>query len=221
MKPRVIISVITALSITLFVAFGCTKQNSVISPFCGGSACKVPPSSGGTFNCLHSSFLSGVEEVLSDPNSSLYIIKGVALDAYNNYGRRIKLIEVLSGNFPENTDTLIVWGNTNGQRGDTNDTDWHYGRMEHLACYDCYKEGDILIMLLQRPSKVLEKRNWQAPSEYFTTFGHCTSSVLWLRNNYVIGFVRSTYDYRNSEHVDRMSWFNFQRELNSVLQTTN
>ena len=228
MKTKIIISTITTLCITLFVAFGCTKQNGVILPFCGGNACKAPLSPS-TVNCVHSSFLEGLEESLSRSDTPLYVIKGIALGAYNNYGRRIKLVEDLMGNFPENTDILIVWGNTGGYLGDTNDSDWSYGRMEHLACYDCYKKGDTLIMLLQRPSKVFQpdERDWRAPPEYFTTFGSCVHSVLWLRNGDVIGpavsgrWVRSEPDWFFENRVTRMSWYNFQRELNNVLQTTN
>jgi len=219
------ISAITTLCITLFAAFGCAKQNGIKLPFCGGDACKTPLSPS-AINCSHSSFLGGLETWLSLSTIPLYVIKGVALDTYNNYGRRIKLVEDLIGNLPENTDTLIVWGNTGGQLRDTNDSYWAYGRLEYLACYDCYKKGNTLIMLLQRPSLILSQepeRDWTT-TEYFTTFGLCVSSVLWLRNDYVTGNIswEWTEDYSvQKNRVTRMSWHGFQRELNNVVLQTN
>jgi len=233
MKQIIKISAIITLCVALFTVYGCEKLGGVKLPFCGGSACKTPLSPS-MANCLRSSFLGGLEESLSH-YAPLYVVKGIALDTYNNYGRRIKLIEDLIGNLPENTDTLIVWGNTGMWGGniethgntvhplDSNDSDVYYGRMERLACYDCYKKGDILIMKLQRPQKVFGDRDWQAPSEYFTTYGSCVYSVLWLRNGYELGLVSGNWDrepvdwvFRNA--VYRMSWRDFQRELNNVLK---
>jgi len=226
-----ILAIIT-LSIALFVALGCTKQNGVELPFCGGCARKTPKQD--FMNCVVGSFLPATPRPWSEEQmSSIYIIKGVALDAYE-YGRRIKLVEDLIGNFPKNVDVITVWGgvNKNGMY-----TALDYGRQEYLACYDCYKEGDILVMALKQatgldeylarmhtdgfPSGSIEERkkalegNWVETSEDFTTFP-CTHSVLWLRNSYVLGhirFERSTW----KNYVSRMSWRNFQKELNILI----
>ena len=223
MKQILKISAITTLCVALFAAFGCEKQ----LPFCGGGACKTPLSAS-TINCSHTSFLSGIDQIKDWSKIELYIVKGEALDAYK-HGRKIKLIEDLIGNFPKNVDTFIVWGNAAICVDGISYIVPSYGRLEYLACYDCYRKGDILIMLLTRTFDPPEnwtgtithwgcKTEWIETSEDFSIVGWCMSSVLWLRNGYVTGFVHSTYDYRNRKHIDRIPWRNFQRELNDVLK---
>ena len=232
MKQILKISAITTLSIALFVATGCTKQyNDIKLPFCGGSACKTPLQD--FMNCAVGSFLPATPHPWSEEQmSSFHIVKGVALDAYK-YGRRIKLVEDLIGNFPINVDTFIAYGGMDKSRMFTG-TD--YGRQEYLACYDCFKKGDILIIALKQAtgldeylagllaagfsSGYIEERrkalegNWVETSEDFTTFP-CHNSVLWLRNDNVLGHIR--FEWRENggtkNHVSLMSWRNFQREL--------
>ena len=69
------------------------------------------------------------------------------MDAYE-YGRNIKLVEDLKGNFPEKIGgTFIVWGNANNGTNNLGYNNMVGHRLEYLA-NDDYQNGDVLLMLL-------------------------------------------------------------------------
>jgi len=159
-----------------------------------------------------------------------YLIKGIALDAYE-YGRKIKLVEDLAGNFPKNIDTFTAFGNKGFRPISLGGV--HFGRLDYLVCNNCYNKGDVLIMLLVRafgleeykaglngtPESIEEHLKrleevegpWMETSEDFMTLG-CVFSVLSLINDHVYVPGRG-FAYR--------SWNDFQKELNNILQKTD
>ena len=176
MKIKFIISAITTLSIALFVALGCTKQNDGIEPpFCGKCERLVSAQfcgSGRTLlSCGPTAFLPMIRNRHSPSLPAipvqLHVIKGIALDAYE-YGRKIKLVEDLIGNFPKGIDTFMVWGNIGEHPSDVSYIHTGINRREYLACYDCYKKGDVLIMLLDRAVgwNEVDVNAWGFPPEY-------------------------------------------------------
>jgi hypothetical protein len=70
-------------------------------------------------------------------NTNVYYIKGIAMDKID-YGRKIKLIEDLKGNFPKNVETFIAWGDAACMA---------ISRKDQLWLYD---NQDILLMLLSQ-----------------------------------------------------------------------
>ena len=110
-------------------------------------------------------------------NENVIFIKGIALDAVE-YGRYIKVIEDLKGNFTGDS-TIVVWGAedpTNCE--DVYDTN---EKVDHLTRYQV---DDTLIMLVRPVAFVccIEVFNGYA------TFD-CTHSVLKLSNGNVTGYI--------------------------------
>ena len=213
MKTKKNISTIITLCITLFVTFGCTKQNEGIKlPFCGDNAC-LKESSGGVASCaIILSFLKTASPWPSYDslgNSSFAyptVIMGEILDETYQGGRKIRIIEDFRGHLlPREISTIMVWTGFNN---------------EPLSCSDCYKTGDTLIMALLwlvlpggDPSEIFPEV--EPEHAWILTLSHaklisCSASVLWLKNGFVMGQISGI-------EPKRMSWRDFQRELNSVL----
>jgi len=126
--------------------------------------------------------------------SPLFLVKGVASDAIE-YGRRIRLVEDLIGNFPENVNnSFIAWGAGNFMHVQA------CSRVDHLAAN--WENGDTLLMLLfphfedetERARKYLEDIGRsecipvlliEKPGDYTTLPGHY--SVVKLSGDFVVG----------------------------------
>jgi len=152
-------------------------------------------------NCIVKSFLEGVSEYSYCSNT--YVIKGVALDMYE-YGRNIRFVEDLKGNFPENVRTFIVWGDGG--------YDFPQSRQDYLSIYN---EQDVLIMHLAPAEEYKYELppgvTWfEKPGDYSTFI--CTWSVLKLSDGYVTGNILSN-EYRST-----MSWNDFHKELQKSLK---
>ena len=170
------------------------------------------------------SFIEAVSRYLY--NDSVYVIKGIALDTFE-YGRYIRLVEDLKGNFPENDDTFIVWG-----RGfDSGGAIGHESRLDHLLEYD---NNDVLIMLLTTHDYYMATY-WERlkvelitgipfiekPGDY-RTIGF-TSCILKLSDNCVTGRLiypwdEMYYDWDKEEwNMNSVPWNEFYEKLQEVL----
>ena len=105
-------------------------------------------------------------------DEDVFFIKGVALDAVQ-YGRHIKVIEDLKGNFTGSS-TILVWG------AGTPPSSGECFSNEKLDDLTQYQENDTLIMLV-RP---VTYENCIEVFGGYSTIG-CGFSVLKLSNGYV------------------------------------
>ena len=199
---KVAVSKLYIICLLFFVVFGCSSYDDT----CDES--EMPSSPMGSLDCKISTFMEGVSMYSEDSN--VYIIKGIALDVYK-YGRNIKFVEDLKGNFPKDVDTFIVWGA---------DDAFHYvnlelNRMDNLALYD---NQDNLIMLLTHSNYLPSDPEsiWFEKPEDYTTLT-CTFSVLRLSDGYVTGCLipADGFDYVKQT----MSWNDFQKELQKLLKS--
>ena len=124
---------------------------------------------------------------------NVIFIKGVALDVVE-YGRHIKVIEDLKGNFTGDS-TILVWGAGSFSIGVCMSNE----KLDHLALY---QENDTLIMLV----KPVTFENCLEVFGGFTTFD-CSISVLKLSNGNVTGRIARTWEETT------MPWDEFQQFL--------
>lgn len=153
-----------------------------------------------SLNCTVCSFMEGASN--NSNNNDIYLIKGIVLDKIE-YGLKIRLVEDLKGNFPENVNTFIVWGG--------NDRTASYERSDNLSIYN---KQDALIMLLisiRDLSVVWFNPNVEKQEDYSTVI--CTKSVLKLSNGYVTGNI---FDYYGVEQ-QTIPYDDFQKKLNELL----
>ena len=158
--------------VSFFVLYACGRQSDTF-------VCGVPSMYGVLVNCSVQSFIEGVSTYSRCNN--FYLVKGIALEAYE-YGRYIKLVEDLKGNFPKDVDAFIAWGD--GSEG------LESNRQGNLSIL--YNSQDVLIMLLTTVEPyVLELPpgiTWfEKPGDYHTIM--CTSSVLKLSGEHVVGHI--------------------------------
>ena len=128
-----------------------------------------------------------------------FFIKGLVLESYQEYGKKIQIIDDLKGNFPKEDTTFIACGYNNNSSTRT--------RFDDLKLYN---SGDTLLMLLNQriyPSWIPE--DYETIGDYITL--NSAFSVLQLSNNSVSGYINSCY---KGEEV--MSWYEFQELLNSM-----
>ena len=136
--------------------------------------------------------------------SNVYLIKGIALDAVE-YGRNIRFVEDLKGNFPKNVSTFIAWGGGHG---------FITLRIDNLA-FD-YDNHDTLILLLLPATDSQFKElptgyTWFEKTGDFCLLPACIRSVLKLSDNGdVSGSILS--------NVDTMPWSTFQKHLKKSLK---
>ena len=195
-------------ALCLFAAhFGCKKHVDNVDNV--DNDCECFPSIGDgriSFNCMVSSFLEGVS--MYSKCSDLYVIKGIALDKYE-YGCKIELLEDLKGNFPENLDTFIVWGDGN--------TAFELNRLDYFSMYE---DQDVLIMLLTHVRDLSEvippEETWSEKPEDFTTIP-CTKSILKLSDGYVTGYLTPVDSFTYLDQT--MQWLDFQKKLHKLLNT--
>jgi len=167
--------------------------------------CDLPPVMIGTsVNCIVKSFLEGVSDYSNCSNT--YVIKGVALDMYE-YGRNIRFVEDLKGNFPENVSTFIVWGD--GEPLGVERTDY----LSQL------NEQDVYIMHLapagEYQFEIPPGVTWLEKQGDYCTFA-CTKCFLKLSDGYVTGYILPKEDGDGS--ITTMSWNDFQNKLQKVLK---
>ena len=150
----------------------------------------------------------------SRSNEGVYVIKGIALDTYK-YGRKIKFLEDLKGNFPENVDTLIVWG------GWSNNYPYFTTARPDFLDGNDYDNHDVLIMLLQ-PSTTWSlyahsEIPWLEKYGDFSTIG-CTFCVLKLSDGHVMG--RHIFQEEGFYNLSKkfVSWNEFNEILKEVLK---
>ena len=137
---KVAVVALWVLFVLIFMALGCRKlknntfefEECIIPSMGDNQSFGYPPLA---LDCSVTSFLDGVSRYSKCSNT--YLIKGIALDAFE-YGRNIKLVEDLKGNFPKNVGTFIAWGN--GQPGITLE------RETNLSV--CVDNQDVLILHL-------------------------------------------------------------------------
>ncbi len=111
----------------------------------------------------------------SSRDNAVFCIKGVALETHK-YGRTIKVIEDLKGNFTGES-SIFVWGN-NSPHFDDSIVCIINERSDHITQY---QENDTLIMLVAKATD----RCGETSNEY-QTMG-CAYSILKLSNGFVTG----------------------------------
>jgi len=126
---------------------------------------------------------------LGDIYNSYFFVKGLVLDSHQEYGKRVRLIDDLKGNFPEGITDFTVWGN----RG----FPWRL-RFDDLTLFN---QQDTLIMLLQQVGRTEEiiSDNIERIGDYVTI--PYSFSTLKFSNNSVHGHITSTY-----REKETMSW---------------
>ena len=169
------------------------------------------------------SFIEAVSRYLY--NDSVYIVKGIALDSYE-YGRRVRFVEDLKGNFPENIDEFIVWGG------------WGpgYPYLQTARSDDLteYHNQDVLIMLFTTQDHNLAKVanmiytpsgiTWFEMPEDYRTISR-TFCILKLSDDKVTGrFIylwdEVYYDFDKEEwNMNSVPWNEFHEILQEVLNT--
>ena len=156
-------------------------------------------------DCIVSTFMEGVS--MYSNCSDVFIIKGMALDVYE-YGRHIKLLEDMRGNFPKNLNTFIVWGDGSSII--------ESNRMDDMRLYS---DQDVLIMLLTPTREslsmsMIHPESWFEKPEDYTTIP-CTCSVLKLSDGYVTGCLTPEEGFDYVEQT--MQWSDFQKVLHKLL----
>jgi hypothetical protein len=151
-----IIEIILLASI-LSIAVGCKKEN---------------PKNGTNLDCLDASFTENYS--MNIQNDGIFFIKGIALDMFK-YGRKIKVIEDLKGNFTGNS-PVLVWGEGRNDCIEIN-------RWDHLSLYN---QNDTLIMMLEETHKRCSD-DVERSGDYATVT--CAYSILKLSNGNVSGYI--------------------------------
>ena len=154
-----------------------------------------------------------------------YIVKCEILGETYLHSRKMRLIEDLAGNFPETYDTFMVWGGA-GNETSVFQQSLLSSSYEILRCSNCYKTGETLIMILwgfdgSCPSNFLpliKPEYVEAVSPNHFHINPFSSSVLKLRNGNVVGDISRKADADNFNWTRRMSWNDFQKELNKVIK---
>ena len=184
------------VSIMLFTAFGCNKQNNNAI---GSKECTMQSMAGLAANCAVLSFLEGVSEY--SKCSNVFFVKGIVLDAYE-YGLNIRLEEDFKGNFPENANTFLAWGSNLNSLLEDN-------RLDDL---NLYEKQDILFMILTPSPDWSEmipyKNTWIEKQGDYSTLT-CTNSVVKLSDGFVTGCILP------NKGIHSMSYNDFQKLLNN------
>ena len=186
MKTQKIL-ILTTLLCLIGLATACKNDNDVeIVPIC---------------ECLYIPFMKTYISYYDDIET--YLIKGVALDVIDGYGRKIKLIEDLKGNFTRNINsTFTVWGAL-------------VCRADNLSAYN---NQDTLIMLLNpaidnKFKITVDGKVYHERVGDYVTLG-CGHSVIKLSNSNVYGFMLPIEEGKHSLY-DTISC----EEFKIILQT--
>jgi len=193
-----------SLLLIFFTVNGCGKQEKDAFSFnfdfgdCN-ETCNMPYSDGiGSYDCHISSFLDGISMYAKCSNT--YLVKGSVLNAQEDYGLQIKLIEDLKGNFPKDIQTFTVWGKKD-------DCLIAHDRCDNLKFINQHQT--LMMLLTNAGSSIysLSEHCFETPDDYTTLW--CTCSVLELSIGKVTGYIvfgRET-----------MSCEDFQTKMNEVL----
>ena len=195
--------------VMLFIVSRCGKQDNTVKDC---SFEYFPPAIGLALNCEINSFMEGASTYSDCCNA--YIIKGIVLDKIE-YGLKIELLEDLKGNFPENIDTFIVWGD--------GDAFIELNRLDNLSLYN--KQNTLIMHLVpafdqshERPDlEWLKKMEWLEKPEDYTTIP-CAFSVLELSNGYVKGCIFPSDDKNLAYKNYIMPLNNFENLLKITLK---
>jgi len=169
-KLKIIAATIVLLCTVLH---SCTNGNEETHPLAG--------------ECVECAFKQTYEAFFS--NDDVYFVKGIAMDVYE-YGRDIKVIEDLKGNF-DNKSYIFVWGHGCPSKGVCLAGD----RADVITQYN---KNDTLIMFVAKACKRFND-DIEKPGDY-TTMG-CCYSILKISKLFVIGYI---LPYDEKEYVYRI-----------------
>ena len=159
---------------------------------------KKPPVSADCWSVL--SFTENYLE--SFQNDEIFIIKGVVLDALF-YGRNIKVIEDLKGNFADKS-SIFVYGNNS-------DFDkYPIVVNERSDNFDRYHKGDTLIIIMEKVRRIYEGYI-ETCCDYATLV--CASSIVNLSNDYITGYIKPLEGMAQT-----MLWEEFQEEVAEIVK---
>jgi len=191
--------IIFIMQFLLVVLFVCMCSN------CSSCTSKTDDAPCFSADCFVISFSENYLRMFEEKN--VYFIKGIAMDKID-YGRKIKFIEDLKGNFPKNVDTFIAWGGAACMA---------IIRQDQLRLY---ANLDTLLMLLSPADRSLAanfaaccpNQNFPEKNGDYTTID-CSYSVLRLTNDgNVTGYI-SPFKEGIGMIEETMSWDELQELL--------
>ena len=147
-------------------------------------------------DCMVISFKENYSENFQ--KNEIFFIKGVALDVFE-YGRTIKVIEDLKGNYTGES-SIFVWGGGSPSEG----SGFVCISNERSDNITQYQENDTLIMIVVK-SYSYESCPIEDSNDYATIA--CAYSVLKLSNGFVTGYIRVG--------VETMLWEELQELLSN------
>jgi hypothetical protein len=150
-------------------------------------------------DCRETSFKENYSNNFQKEN--VFFIKGVALDVFE-YGRTIKVIEDLKGNFTGES-SIFVWG-----AGNPPSSCMIVVTIERWDNIIRYQENDTLIMLV---SPVVFENCFETFGDYETIT--CAYSVLKLSNGFVTGYI---HPWGPLWGETTMSWEELQELLKNI-----
>jgi hypothetical protein len=112
-------------------------------------------------------------------NDDFFFIKGIKMKT-EHHGMQIKLIEDIKGNFQENKNILMVWGDSGATC-----------RLDHSAIYN---DNDTLYMLLKKTDMAgnfltPDNEDFEKEEDYMTI--NCGYSIVKFSNGYITGKITS------------------------------
>jgi hypothetical protein len=155
-------------------------------------------------DCLPLSFKEHYVKTWS--NDSIFHIKGVALEVVE-YGRSIKVVEDLKGNFEEQP-LIFVWGDGVPSKGVGIESD----RVDKITQYH---QNDTLIVLIGKAYKRYAE-DIEKAGDYVIM--PCARSTLKFSNGYAIGYINSWWG--TEDEVETMLWEELQKELHALINSS-
>jgi len=148
------------------------------------------------------SFIEGYRDTFNNKNegfSEVFLIKGIASDVYE-YGRTIKVIEDLKGNFVGDS-SIFVWGD---YISGFDFGSFHCMSVERMDDITKYQENDTLIMLVFSVGYEQEQC-LETFGDYVTVT--CAHSVLKFSNGFVTGHI-TPFDVNYGLGITWEEWYN-------------
>ena len=140
-----------------------------------------------------------------------FFIKGLVLEEYHEYGKRIQVLCDLKGNFDRDISTINVWGEKKSEDISYSDPSI-FRRVDDLRNYN---DGDTLIMCLNSIPYLYnsgkpydDKSSLEKSGDYYTSYDY---AVLKLSNDSVKGCITSFY-----WEEETMSFENFKQLINVI-----
>ena len=151
--------------------------------------------------CVDCGGVSFVENYLENiQRNGIFFVKGEALEVYR-YGRNIRVIEDLKGNFGNTS--FFIWGM---EMGTGRHCTTEPNKVDFITRYNV---GDTLIVIFERARRRF--RGDLENNSHFTTIA-CSHSVLKFFNDSVTGAIHYPWYWQT------MSWLELQEELSRQLQ---